>query len=138
MHRKTIFKGLAITNFIVLLGLFLMFRNGVFDKYIYEKNEIKADTSNTQSLKQTDIDTTIVEPDSIFIQRLMSSKSMVIIDGIKSKFKPTFTKKDSSKLNEEKASELIMYSSKSALIIDPNIFKKDSLIFKQSQQKIKK
>jgi hypothetical protein len=39
MNKKTIFRGIAFVNCIVLMTVFLLYRNGSFDNYIYGVNE---------------------------------------------------------------------------------------------------
>lgn len=37
MSRSTIFKTIAVINFVALFTIFLLYRNGAFDNYIYQR-----------------------------------------------------------------------------------------------------
>lgn len=38
MKRSTIFKVIAVANFLALVSIFLLYRNGTFDSYLYKNS----------------------------------------------------------------------------------------------------
>lgn len=132
---KKIFKGLALLNFIGLLTLFLFFRSGSFDNYIHNGKENSLTSSNGGTPTKVLKDTSTQKKDSLQRPRLSSSKSLVIIDNLK-------LDKDTSKIAKEikltKEEKRLMYSSKSGIIIDPKMFKVDSVKFNSKNKKKKR
>lgn len=125
MTKSKIFKGIALANFMVLLILFLLYRNGKFDKEQHVKNHRNI---SKQVEKQKEEDNRTVKENSeiknpksnMDLQRLSSSKSLVIIDDLEKKPKaitpttgPTFT-------NVTNEAPQMLPSSKSAIIFEPS------------------
>lgn len=89
MNKSTIFKGVALINFAILIGVFLLYKNGSFDNFIYEKQQIFSNPNGSSPL-QTSNDSVSIEKDSLVLKefddieriRFSSSKSMRIIEEI--------------------------------------------------------
>jgi hypothetical protein len=149
MNKRTIFKVIAVTNFVILSVVFLMFRNGSFNSYLYKDGDSNFTSSNGGVGTKYNVDSLKAKIDSIQkvkknIQdvRLSSSKSLVAIDQMPWR-PPKNPAKDSMLVyprdNEKKmmtrSNPDIMYSSKSGLIIDPNLMVLDSLLKEKEKQK---
>jgi hypothetical protein len=140
MKKKTIYKSIALANFVVLLTAFLLFRNGSFDKFFYGKSDLKLTSPNGGTPVKTAKDSAIKKTDSIQKQRLSSSKSLVIIDNIKLNTDTVKPKADSIKNNFTGKEKPLMYSSKSGIIVDPKMVQKITLpdSVKLNNKKLKK
>lgn len=148
MNKKTIFKGFALINFIGLVTLFLLFRNGSFDKAtevttkkskpkdnkqvkiakdtITKKNDFKDHQQVKVNIEPKPQVKESVEPEqqsqeSVDQERLSSSKSIVIIDKINFDYKKSKIAEDLIQVNQPKKEKSLMYSSKSGLIVEPKI-----------------
>lgn len=119
MKKVTLFKVLAILNFIGLITLFLLFKNGTFDLY-FESNK-KLTTQTESSPTQLSNDTITQKIDSTPRQMLSSSKSMVLIDDIELNTDTSINTKDTLTGDSTKAEKRLMPSSKSGTIISPPI-----------------
>jgi hypothetical protein len=124
MKKKTIYKSIALANFVLLLAAFLLFRNGSFDKFLYDNSDLKLTSPNGGTPVKTAKDSAVKKTDSIRRQRLSSSKSLVIIDNIKLKTDTIKPKPDSPKINVPGKEKPLMYSSKSGIIVDPKMVQK--------------
>ena len=146
MNKKTILKGFALINFIGFVTLFLLFRNGSFDKPSdittkkskpVERKQIKiVKDTTTQKNDFKELQLVKVKPKSevtesveqeqqtevnIEQERLSSSKSLVIIDRINFDYKKSKIAEDLIKVNQPKKEKSLMYSSKSGLIVEPKV-----------------
>jgi hypothetical protein len=146
MSKRTIFKVIAVTNFVILFEVFLMFRNGSFNNYLYKNGENNFTSANGGVGTKYNADSVRATID-LFQQeqkiekiRLSSSKSM---GGTENWSRPRNFAKDSmlvypsnkeKKMIERSKSEM-MYSSKSGMIIDPKLFSLDSLLKEKEKQK---
>lgn len=131
MNRKTIFKGIALLNFIVLITVFLLYRNGSFDRYIYGSNERNLTSPNGGTPAKVSKDSTSKESDSLRNLRLASSKSMIIVDERKLRTDAVYIKPDTTKPGLKPEEKRLMYSSKSGKIVDPKSIPFDSSKVKQ-------
>jgi hypothetical protein len=149
MNKRTIFKAIALTNFVVLFIVFLMFRNGSFNSY-FNKNSDNNFTSsnggvgpkyNTDSLRAK-IDSTKKEQ-KLQQVRLSSSKSLVAIDYVDWHPRPRNLGKDSMLVypsNKEKkmmqrSNSEVAGISKSGMMIAPELLVLDSLLKEKEKQK---
>lgn len=132
MNRSRIFKALALLNFVALIALFLLYRNGSFDSYIYGNDEKRISSPHGGTPLQTTKDSTKTENDSLERLRLSSSKSTIIIEHIEPKEPNIYyegnkfillPKQDSIKLTQKR---LLMPSSKSMIITEPVQFTFDT------------
>lgn len=135
MNKAIIFKGLALFNFVVLLTLFLFFRNGSFDIYFGIDKNLTSPNGGTPTKMSKD--TISQKKDSIRQQRLSSSKTFVIIDNLKLNEDTAKKAKDSVTIKLTEKEKRLMYSSKSGIIIDPIMFKIDSLKLRTKYSKKK-
>lgn len=141
MKRSTIFKVIAVTNFIVLFTIFLLYRNGSFDSYFYGNINNNFTSPNGGVGAKQIADSVKARIDSIHKSqrmRLSSSKSLVAIDNLdrsprvdSTRVKPT----DKEKEMMQRSKPEMMYSSKSGIIIDPKLFSLDSLLKEKEKQK---
>lgn len=132
--NTTFFKGIALANFVILLTAFLLYRNGFFDSFIYNNRNVILTSPNGGTSTQATKDSTIVEADSSAYY-FSSSKSIVLTDDMK--FLKDTTQKDSVATPSTEKKSHLMYSSKSGRIIDPSVFREDSLK-KEKKSKKKK
>lgn len=148
MNKKTLLKGFALINFIVLVTLFLLFRNGSFDKQsdvttkkskhkiskqvkiakdtVAQKNDFKEHQEVKVKIEPKPEVTESAEPvqqtePNVEQERLSSSKSLVIIDRINFDYKKTKIAEDLIQVNQPKKEKSLMYSSKSGLVVEPKI-----------------
>ncbi len=137
MYQSKLFKTIAFVNFIGLLSLFLLYRNGSFDKYLYNETNTIITSPNGGTPVKTNKDASTSNTDSLNNLRLSSSKSAIIFDPIKRNKDSIAFKKDSINkilINEK----MLMYGSKSGIIIDPKKIHIDSLSSKRKTKKNKK
>ena len=148
MKRSTIFKVIAVTNFVILFVVFLMFRNGSFNNYLYKNNDNNFTSSNGGVGTKYNADSVRATID-LFQQeqkkekiRLSSSKSIVAADNVNWSRPRNFAKDSMLVYPSEKQKKMIsrpisdtMFSSKSGLIIDPKLFSLDSLLKEKEKQK---
>ena len=146
MKRSTILKVFAITNFVVLFTIFLLFSNGSFNNYFYKNTHNNFTSSNGGvGVKQT-VDSVKAVYDSLQrLQRLRasSSKSLVATDFFYNAPRKTKPKKDSTPVNPtdqekqmmQRSKPEMMYSSKSGMIVQPKMFMLDSLLKEKEKQK---
>lgn len=147
MNRSKIFKIVAITNFIVLLTIFLLFTNGSFNSFFYRNTHNDFTSSNGGVVVKRAVDSIYKAFDSLQrLQRLRasSSKSMIVRDYVYFEARPkTPPKKDSTPVNPTEYEKVMMlrskpdmmYSSKSGIIVQPKLFIIDSLLKEKEQQK---
>jgi len=146
MNKRTIFKVIAVTNFVILFVVFLMFRNGSFNNYLYKNSENNFTSSNGGAGTKYNADSVRATID-LFQQeqkiekiRLSSSKSLVATDNWS---RPRNFAKDSMLVYpSDKEKKMIsrpisdtVFSSKSGMIIDPKLFSLDSLLKEKDKQK---
>lgn len=131
MNRKTIFKGIALLNFIILITVFLLYRNGSFDRYIYGANERNLTSPNGGTPAKVSKESTSKETDSLQNLRMASSKSMIIVDERKLRTDAIFIKLDTTKPSLKPEEKRLMYSSKSGMMVEPKSFPFDSSKVKQ-------
>lgn len=125
MRKSKVLKALALINFVGLLTLFLMYRNGSFDNYLYNNNEkIISDPNGGTTLKNTDDSTKIIN-DTLNKQRFSSSKSLILIEN-RPKLDTTPTKPDTVNIKQRNENIRLMPSSKSGVIIEPKKTKNKS------------
>lgn len=136
MNMKIIFKGLALINFVVLVTLFLLFRNGSFNKYLNNNKIFTSPNGGTPTKISNDTSAQI--KDTIQRPRLSSSKSLVIIDNLRIENDSSKITQDSIPFNPSEEDKTLMHSSKSGIIIDPKMIKLDSIILKNEKSKKKK
>lgn len=96
MQKTTLIKALTLTTFFGLLGLFLLYKTGNFDSYIYNDEDPIQSSHNGGAMKgnKKAKDSAQRRKDSLNRTRMYSSKSMVITDEIRmssSKSGPVFT-----------------------------------------------
>ncbi len=124
MTKSKIFKGLAVVNFMALLILFLLYRNGKFDK----EQHVKGNGNISKQVEKQKVEDhqTIKENNEIKnsksnmdLQRLSSSKSIVIIDDLGKKPKAITPTTGPTFMNVTNEAPQMMPSSKSAIIFDP-------------------
>ena len=140
MKRSTIFKAIAVANFIVLFAIFLLYRNGSFDSYLYNNTNNFTSPNGGVGAKQT-VDSINARINSIHKSqnmRLSSSKSLVAIDYLNrgpvldsTRVNPT----DKEKEMMQRSKPEMMYSSKSGMIVQPKMFMLDSLLKEKEKQK---
>ncbi len=138
MNKSVIFKGFALVNFVILLTVFLLYRNGSFDNFIYNNRQNSLTSPNGGTVTQTTQDSLSMEFDSLEVIRFSSTKSIRIFKEIrfnKDTTQTDTTKIDSSKVDLTDKQKHLMYSSKSGQIIDPKWFESDSLREKKSKKK---
>lgn len=136
MNKTKVFKGLALMNFVCLLALFLFFRNGSFDTYFDKDQQMTSPNGGTPT-KITE-DTLTQNKDVKQRQRLSSSKSIVITENLTLNSDTSNRTRDSITIKSIEEEKQLMYSSKSGMIIDPKMFKIDSLEVKTKHSKKKK
>ncbi len=141
MNKSTFFKTLAVTNFIALFTLFLFYRNGSFDSYLFNNKAFNFTSPNGGVGAKQTADSLRARIDSIHKwQRTMlsSSKSIVTIDNIQridsTPVKPSVMEKEMIPGSKTE----MMSSSKSALVIDTRISLLDSLLKAKQKDKPKK
>jgi len=118
MRKSKVFKALALLNFVGLLTMFLLYRNGSFDNYFYNNNEnLLTDPNGGTTLKNTDDSTKIVK-DTLNKQRFSSSKSLILIEN-RPKLDTTPSKPDTTNVKQSNGNKELMYGSKSGRIIEP-------------------
>jgi hypothetical protein len=137
MTKKTIFKGIALINFIVLITVFLLYRNGSFDRYIYGANERNLTSPNGGTPAKVSKDSATKKMDSLALLRLSSSKSIVVMDERKLRIETMKLQLDSTKIRSGTEEKRLMYSSKSGLIVDRKSLFADSSKIKQDKTKKK-
>src|SRR5687767_12136030 len=101
MNKSNIFKFIAVVNFIALLTVFLFYRNGSFDSYLYNNTDNNFISPNGGVVAKNNKDTTKAKTDSLQRQRISSSKSLVIIDNVKFKADTTKPKKDTTNIKRK-------------------------------------
>jgi hypothetical protein len=137
MKKSKILKFIALVNFIALLTVFLLYRNGSFDRYIFNDTNNNFTSPNGGVGAKNNKDSTKVKTDSLLRQRMSSSKSLVIIDNVKLKVDTTKPKKDTANIKRKDKQTRMMYSSKSGAVIEPNRFKAESMYIELRPQKKK-
>lgn len=112
MNKSILFKGIALSNFIILMIAFLFYRNGSFDNFIYNNDEniLTSPNGGTPSKSNKNSSPT-AKTDSLKKLRLSSSKSAVIIDKIN-------LEKDTTTRKKKKVAKTLMPSSKSGVIFE--------------------
>ena len=147
MKRSVIFKILAVTNFIVLFTIFLLYRNGSFNNYFYKNTDNNFTSPNGGVGARQTADSVRAAYDSLRSLkklRASSSKVLVVTDYRPEVIPRRIPKKDSTPVSAtdiEKNMRLrsktdMMYSSKSGMIIEPvNMFILDSLLKEKEKQK---
>lgn len=141
MKRSTIFKVIAVANFLALVSIFLLYRNGTFDSYLYKNsnNNFTSPNGGVGAKQITDsINARIDSMHRLQRVRLSSSKSLVTIDNMdrtsrldSTRVRPT----DKEKEMMQRSKPEMIYSSKSGMIIEPNMLTLDSLLKTQKKQK---
>ena len=141
MKRSVFFKTIAVLNFIVLFTIFLLYRNGLFDNYFYKDNNNTFTSHNGGVSAKRVVDSVQSRIDSIHRSqriRLSSSKSLVVIDNLdgnpiadSTHVRPTAKEKEIM----QRPKPGMMYSSKSGMIVEPNMFVLDSLLKEKEKQK---
>ena len=126
MNRKTIFKAIALINFVLLITVFLLYRNGSFDHYLYGSNERNLTSPNGGTPAKVSKDSIPKKYDSLRSIRMSSSKSIVIMDERKLRTEAMYIKFDSTKIRSKPEEKGLMYSSKSGRIVTPRSFSFDS------------
>lgn len=137
MKKSNIFKFIAVVNFIALLTVFLLYRNGSLDSYIYNDKDNNFTSPNGGVGAKNNKDTTNVKTDSLRQQRISSSKSLVIIDNVKLKTDTTKPKKDTVNVKRKQEPIRMMSSSKSITIIERKLFTADNIFIELNPQKKK-
>jgi hypothetical protein len=146
MKRSKVFKVIAITNFVVLLSIFLLYSSGSFNKYFYNSTGNSFTSSNGGVGVKPTVESARAAYDSLQkLQRMRasSSKSLVVRDFIYDEPRRTVPKKDSTPVDAtdkqkemmERSKPELMYSSKSGLILNPKLFTLDSLLTEKEKQK---
>lgn len=137
MNKKTIFKIIALTNFVVLFIVFLLFRNGSFDSFLYGNTNNNFTSPNGGVGAKQIADSVQARINSIHKSqrmRLSSSKSIVAIDDLhrvdSTRVKPT----DKEKEGMQRSKPEMIYSSKSGMTVEPKMLILDSLL-KEKQKK---
>lgn len=130
MKPVSIKKVFAVSSFVLLISLFVLYRSGS-PGTIFSTNSSPVQTSpNGGAVNNTKIDSTAKEkPDSLPRLRMPSSKMMTLIP------EPTF--KQSAKAKEKpdsisNAGRIRMFGSKSAIIADRAMFKADTTVKRDS------
>lgn len=136
MKKSNIFKFIAVVNFIALLTVFLFYRNGSFDRYLYNNTDNNFISPNGGVVAKNNKDSTKVKTDALQQQRISSSKSLVIIDNVKLKADTTKPKKDTT-IKRKQEPVRMMSSSKSGAIIEPKRFDADNIYIELRPQKKK-
>jgi hypothetical protein len=137
MRKSKVFKFIAVVNFIALLTVFLLYRNGSLDKYIYNDANNNFTSPNGGVGAKNNNASTKVKTDSLQRQRISSSKSLVIIDHVKLKADTTKHKKDTAHIKRKQEPIRMMSGSKSGPIIEPKLFNADSMYIELRPQKKK-
>lgn len=135
MDKTKIFKGVAFINFIGFIILFLLFKNGTFDKYFSNDKSSSLTSPNGGTPTKLTKDSINQKNDSLKRRRLSSSKSLVIIDDLFQEGATIKAAKDSIKLSAIEDKKHLKESSKSGLIINSKKGKTDSLKSKERDQK---
>lgn len=132
---------MALLNFIILFTVFLLYRNGSFDSYLFNNKATNFTSPNGGVGAKQTADSLRARIDSIHKRQrtmLSSSKSLVTIDNIQqidsTPVKPSAMEKEMIPGSKPE----MMSSSKSALIIDTRISLLDSLLKAKEKHKLKK
>jgi hypothetical protein len=75
MKKITIIKAFTLLSFLFLIGIFLLYRVGKFDTYLFTEEPVIQSSHNGGK-----ITTLTINSDSTRLTRLSSSKSMIITD----------------------------------------------------------
>jgi hypothetical protein len=147
MKRSKIFKIVAITNFVVLFTVFLLYATGSFNSNFYKKTDSNFTSSNGGVGVKHTVDSIYAAYDSLQrLQRLRasSSKSLVVRDYVYYDPGPKAPpKKDSNRVNPTEYEKVMMLrskpdkmsGSKSGTINWPKMFIVDSLLKEKEKQK---
>ncbi len=140
MKRSIIFKLIAVTNFIALFTIFLLYRNGSFDSYFYKNTNTNFTSPNGGVGAKQIADSVQARIDSLHRSqrmRLSSSKSIVAVDYLdrrpvldSTRVRPTNKEKEMMQRSKPE----MMYSSKSGMIAEPKMFTLDSLLKEKEKQ----
>ena len=137
MKKLNIFKFIAVVNFIALLTVFLFYRNGSFDRYLYNNTDNNFISPNGGVVAKSNKDSSKVKTDALQRQRISSSKSIVITDNVKFKADTTKPKKDTARIKQKQEPIRMMSGSKSGAIIEPKLFNADSMYIELRPRKKK-
>ncbi len=146
MNRSTIFKIIAITNFVVLFTIFLLYRNGSLNTFFYKNTDNNFTSPNGGVGAKQTADSVKAAYDSLRRlqrMRMSSSKSLVVTDFRYSPPSRTIPKKDSTPVDPtdiekemlQRSKPEMMYSSKSGMILEPKMLTLDSLLKEKEKQK---
>ena len=138
MTQSKFFKAFAILNALAFVALFLLYRNGSFDSYFYTNKNTTLTSPNggTPTKPASQIPKTLTSPEEI--ERLSSSKTVIMTDYIKIKKDSPTKKTDSLKVKLKPNTRDLMYSSKSGIIFENRKQKKDSITQVQQKKKARK
>jgi hypothetical protein len=136
MKKSNIFKFIAVVNFVALLTVFLFYRNGSFDRYLYNNTDNNFISPNGGVVAKNNKDSTKVKTEALQQQRISSSKSLVIIDNVKLKADTTKPQKDTT-ITRKQEPISIMSSSKSIKIIERKLFTADNTFIELNPPKKK-
>lgn len=146
MNRSAIFKIIALTNFIALFTVFLLYRNGTFDQYVYKNTDNNFTSSNGGVGAKQTADSVKAAYNSFRQKqrmRMSSSKSVVVTDRFYYEPRKPMPKKDSAPVNPTGPEKEMMPrskiemidSSKSGMAAPGNMFVLDSLLKEKEKQK---
>ena len=123
MPKSKIIKSIAIANFVFWIGLFLLYRAGYLDEYIFNNESAMQSSPNGGAITDNNTDTVPKKSDTVLPKtRMSSSKSFIITDNLRSaKDSAAMYKRDRLALDSASGKELRMMSgSKSGMVFNPN------------------
>lgn len=148
INKRTIFKVTAITNFVLLFTVFLMFRNGSLNSYLHKNSDNKFASPNGGAGTKYNADS-VRATINLFQQekkieqvRLSSSKSLVFTDYTDWSRPRNFAKDSMLVYPSDKQKKMLsrsisdtIFGSQSALIIHSKLLILDSLLKEKEKQK---
>ena len=127
MKYPLLIKALTLLSFTFLISIFLLYREGRFNKYLQNEDSPMQTSHNGGTIASAKSDSSKDKKDSMQLVLLSSSKSMILIDK-----KPLAggSLKTSKKTNRQLTTSGILSSSKSGVVFTPlSLTKFDSVIF---------
>lgn len=117
MSKTKIFRALALINFVVLLTIFLLYRNGAFDNMFRNKEETNITSQNDVMTNGKFYDSLPAKRDSLKNARtILTPKATMYVDTAKLKKTQAQAGLDSFNAQQERT---MLSSSKSIPIVEP-------------------
>ncbi len=96
MNKQTILNGVALVNFIALVALFLLYKNGNFNHTAPDITQVKSSRTDTGQLTNATRDSLTKKIDGQQRLRWSSSKSVVAIDHFPENIDTATSKKENT------------------------------------------